>query len=389
MTRRSHTLVSLCAFFLSIMLFPSTAWLQEKPAPSAPAEQPNAAMNAQESAALRDGRYTVKQGDTLWDISNSFLKDPFLWPLIWKDNPAIANPDLIYPGQALTIPSLAPIERAMQTPSAPAAAVVTEAAIPSQNPVEPSAVQTPVARAVSTPEPAQVEIPARSTLVIPEKAAIPLVDKYAMQSAGFISTDTYQDKIIGSQEPKTILGVRDIVFLKFASPENVNVGDKFSILAPMNTVKHPKTGKNFGTLFKVVGILQVTGKAPDTLVAAVIKTSFEDIALGNFLTPYQEPSLFYSIPEKGGRTISGSILEVTDSRTINGHFNVVYLDKGSADGIKPGDRFTVSPDAEKKGFPDKVIGNLMVILVKEETATAVVQAGVDPVEKGNKVNLRQ
>ena len=48
--------------------------------------------------------YTVKKGDTLWDISNNELKDPFLWPKVWKENPDIKNPDLIYPGQKIRIP---------------------------------------------------------------------------------------------------------------------------------------------------------------------------------------------------------------------------------------------------------------------------------------------
>ena len=63
-----------------------------------------------------EGPYLIKQGDTLWDISHAFLKDPFLWPFIWKANTYIANPDLIYPGNKLAIPDLAPIERAMQAP---------------------------------------------------------------------------------------------------------------------------------------------------------------------------------------------------------------------------------------------------------------------------------
>jgi nucleoid-associated protein YgaU len=61
--------------------------------------------------------YTIKRGDTLWDISNTFYRDPFLWPFIWKANPYITNPDLIYPGNKLAIPSLAPIERGCGTGS--------------------------------------------------------------------------------------------------------------------------------------------------------------------------------------------------------------------------------------------------------------------------------
>ncbi|MBM4129231.1 MAG: LysM peptidoglycan-binding domain-containing protein, partial [Nitrospira sp.] len=48
--------------------------------------------------------YTVKKGDTLWDITRNELNDSFLWPKVWKENPEIINPDRIYPNQKIKIP---------------------------------------------------------------------------------------------------------------------------------------------------------------------------------------------------------------------------------------------------------------------------------------------
>jgi hypothetical protein len=72
---------------------------------------------------------------------------------------------------------------------------------------------------------------------------------------------------------------------------------------------------------------------------------------------------------------------------MNGNFDMLYLDKGSSDGVKPGDRFTVFLDPLKKGFPRKIIGEAMVVLVKDTTATAMVKNSTDPIAKGDKVEL--
>jgi hypothetical protein len=70
------------------------------PEPPPPEEAPAEPVRVKEDAPLR---YVVKRGDTLWDIANQFLLDPWQWPEIWVVNEQVANPHLIYPGDILVL----------------------------------------------------------------------------------------------------------------------------------------------------------------------------------------------------------------------------------------------------------------------------------------------
>lgn len=53
------------------------------------------------------GTYTVVPGDNLYDIAERKYGDPNLWPVIWAANSRMdPDPNLIYPGQVLHIPSI-------------------------------------------------------------------------------------------------------------------------------------------------------------------------------------------------------------------------------------------------------------------------------------------
>jgi len=80
------------------------------PAPEAEAAPAAEEAHAEEAAATPEPEpapaartYTVESGDTLWAISERFYGDGSKYQII-ADASGISNPDLIQPGQVLTIP---------------------------------------------------------------------------------------------------------------------------------------------------------------------------------------------------------------------------------------------------------------------------------------------
>ena len=94
--------------------------------------------------------HTVKPGDTLWEVSRQYLRDPFLWPQIWEINGQVKNPHWIYPGDQILIKKMvvmteAPVERPpepvqqpeVQAPRPPAAVSMSQTAQPAPAPAAP------------------------------------------------------------------------------------------------------------------------------------------------------------------------------------------------------------------------------------------------------------
>lgn len=63
------------------------------------------AENTQSEKQLGGKEYTVKEGDSLWSIAETELKDGYKWTEIAKTN-SIANPDSIDAGQKITLPQV-------------------------------------------------------------------------------------------------------------------------------------------------------------------------------------------------------------------------------------------------------------------------------------------
>lgn len=89
---------------VSIAAISSLATAQT-PAPKPTGAKPGPTLT-QVKAGPNEVVHVVKKGDTLWDLANYYLKDPWRWPEVFQRNTDIVeNPHWIYPGETIRIPS--------------------------------------------------------------------------------------------------------------------------------------------------------------------------------------------------------------------------------------------------------------------------------------------
>ena len=294
--------------------------------------------------------YTVREGDTLWDISGRELNDPFLWPKVWKENPDIKNPDRLYPGQIVKIP-LYLIQKEKPEEAAPEPAVSRM----------PEPVKVPE---MKKPEPVMVKMQ-------------PLLDKSLLTASGYISaTVGGLGNIAGSASGRSLFGNNDIVFVNTSMP--VKTGDRFYIIRADRMVYHPVTGKSVGYLVEIRGIAEIS-QFELGQTKAVIRQSFGDIRTGDTLDTYYEMNPPLTTGTFRKPDISGMIISTKNLQMLNSNFDVVYIDKGRNDGIDIGDMLR-AVRVEKFKVP---IGVIQVINALENSATAIVRDSSEPLMPGH------
>ncbi len=298
--------------------------------------------------------HIVRKGDTLWDITSTSLNNPFLWPKVWKENPEIANPNRIFPGQKIRIPLKLKTEKIKPVTAPTEEVSKEEVAVPTEE----------------KPEKAVVE-----------KKPTYLIDRGLLYSSGYISPTLPRiGKIFKSLNGRTIFGEGDLAYLKSNNKKQpFTMGEKFIVIRPIKEVIEITNWNSLGYLVKVVGAVKVIGEDEGVPKAEVIE-AFSDIDIGDRLDTYQdfEPPLAPETPRRPD--ISGYIVETRGLKTLNAFGDVLYLDKGAQDGINVGDVFDVA--LIKKGLPKRTIGMIQVISVREKTATAVIRKADQDILRG-------
>jgi hypothetical protein len=322
----------LAAAFLAVSLYPASG------------------VSAQESETVEHGAgfyYTVKKGDTLWDLSQRFADSPWLWPDLWQRNGQIANPHRIFPGERVRIYHKDWIER--------------------------------MRKEMPEPEPEPVVI-AKAPEPEPEPVPTETFTYNSIDSVGFIRKTKAGSfgKIFKVEDDKWLISQGDTVYI---TPESgkLEIGSRYTIFRTLEPLKKEKSKELIGYQHYLVGIVEITGIEPDFAIGEIYR-SWESIKVGDQLMRYipKDPRISLTDSVKG---LKGRIIAARESEKLIGDHMVVFLDKGSDAGVKRGQRYLVFEErTAKKSKKSKIIlnlppvdyGTLLILHVENTTSTALV-----------------
>ncbi|WP_020675226.1 LysM peptidoglycan-binding domain-containing protein [Geopsychrobacter electrodiphilus] len=324
--------------------------------------------------AAESRTYTIKKGDTLWGISERFIKDPYYWPTLWAANPDITNPHLIYPGQKIRLYNgrieLIPEYSGAQKPK-------SEPAIEPPKPV------------VETPEPV-----AETSVVTPEPDKPVKFLKATTSGEGFILTDEKAlGTLVDSVDGRVLLTRNDMVFLNMENPAQVVIGDTYSLFSRGPEIKHPVTKKPFGTMMYDLGFVQVTAINGNTVVGK-IGDVYREIERGAELFEYVEPVHDIELKKANG-DLHGVIVSGQQSKQTLAQDDIIYVDLGSKTGLQVGNILYVSrprkPTAlagkehKELQLPDALLGAALVIKTRDLSSAALLFKSTSEMHIGDHV----
>jgi LysM repeat protein len=351
---RFNFITAVCAYVLLFLSFqPCTA-----------SEEGTTSENEQKTVFY----YTVKKGDTLWDISNHFFKTPLAWPELWSRNNQVMNPHLIYPGDRLRIYKKDGVITITKVP-----AETVQEAVPAKI-QEPSA---PPAETSGKPE--------EETIVEKQPEIEQPYFPYAqIDRIGFIKKEpvSAHATIFKVKDGKSLISEDDIVYLKQKDTETPALipGTLYAVIqVRKEPVKDNVTNQYIGIQHNIKGIVELTEiLQKDPMIAeARVSKAFSAISVDDILIPYKERSPKITLTESPAG-LDGKIIKDESDKKIFAEGDVAFINKGDLDGVMPGQHYSIYKKEELDDFIKKIdAGSLIVLHTENETATVLITKSKD------------
>lgn len=302
--------------------------------------------------------HTVKNGDTLWDICNTYFGDSYVWPRIWSYNPSITNPNWIYPGDTLWL-------------------------------VPPSTGNLPTPADSGPKGASKVAAARRST------------DAILSRNRGFVDSKILEQSgvVRGAQKEITLLSQYDEAYVEFKKNKDVQVGDEFAafrVLKDVNATDDP--GTEVGKLVEIMGAVRVISFDKEEKIArVVIDESMHPIERGTMIGPVHRR--FDLIPSKTNqKELKGTIVAHLDPTLLFSQHQIVFVDKGKKHGVAEGNRFfaikkrdtykeTLGEEDDHDGYPFEVLAEMRVLETRPETSTCIITGATRVLEDGALVEM--
>ncbi|MFW5425760.1 MAG: LysM peptidoglycan-binding domain-containing protein [Methylophagaceae bacterium] len=322
--------------------------------------------------------YTVVKGDTLWDISGTFLKYPWHWPEIWSVNPQIENPHLIYPGDLLWL---------ADCDGKPCLKLTRG----SRN-------------GKLSPEMREIEFDAAIT-TIPLSAIGPFLSRPRVVGDEVLDSAPY---VVAGSEERLISGAGDQVYARGVDAEN---GKHYNIFREGPVYKDPETEEILG--FEAIYLADAWIKKMGDPATVDLRTTSREVMIGDRLLEIDDTNFDLNfIPRQPTHEVDGIILSVFDGVSQVGQYQVVVLNRGERDNLEVGHvvsiwqtgdtvRDIILSGVQEEDFfnlknrehknevvtlPDENAGVAMIFKTYEKVSYAIVMKATRAIHIGDKIS---
>lgn len=318
--------------------------------------------------------HTVVKGDTLWDISGTFLEKPWCWPQVWGMNKEeIANPHWIYPGQIIWFDRAA--GRLRLGNKIDANGGVSDYKL------------SPQLRMQGLGKDAVQSIP--SGLIEPFLSQPLIIEDDELKGAPVI---------ISTRENRVFLGKDDKAYVR----GDLKGGTSFQVFRPGKPLKDPLTQQVVGIEAFYLGTLKLS-KAADAgsdVHTFTVASAKEEMGKGDLLMAMPPMPMQNYVPHPPEADVQAHVLAIYGGVTHAGQNQVVSINRGKLDGLDIGSVLQLyhrgkevsDPSADKGWFgmkdpkvklPDEEVGSLFIFRVFKHISYGLIMQVTEPVEVGD------
>ena len=365
-------LLALVAVPLACWSLPAQDTTQAAAPPADSTQQPQGGLSQQPPGEL-PATHVVARGETLWSIAQLYFNDPLLWPEVYRLNTAlIEDPHWIYPGEVLNVASASLAQVPADTTvtaiaqGGPGADTVTREPSPGDTlaaPLEPGPVDTLITDTtqalIEEPPPMAVDESYQTIFDRPRTGASDvrnILRAYADQpyrplrrgefySAGFLTEGEHLPwgRVVGTTQQSSIPRLTERasattfqrVVIQPPPQASYHVGDSL-LLARID-----RDEGDWGDVVVPVGVARVVEVARKQLLAEVVMQfgRIHDGHLALPLEPFKDPG--EARPTQVNEGLRGGVIGERDLHTIAISQQVIFINRGRADGVVPGDVFQI------------------------------------------------